>query len=128
MRPGDFCHRRWQNFRVGPGEGAHAPEVAGGEARDAGEGGGEVAGHALDDARAPALPLLLGGQVSPDLPVEQQQLAVDGQGGAQLGGADALLEVGEEGGVAGGGGFSRGEFARSGDRGGLGIRYGVWDV
>ena len=50
---------------------------------------------------APQPSLLLAGQdVAADLPVEQDQLAVDGQGGPDLGGADALLQVGQEGGVA----------------------------
>ena len=48
----------------------------------------------------PALALLAGQDVAPDPPVEQDQFPVDRQAGPHLGRADALLQVGQEGGVA----------------------------
>lgn len=96
VRPRQFCHRLWQILEVRLGEGAHPPEVAGGEALDAGEGGLEVRGEPLDDACAPALGGLLGGDAASDLPVEAGKFLVDGQCGPHLRGTDAVLQSGDE--------------------------------
>ena len=45
---------------------------------------------------SPALVILAGEDVAADLPVEEDHLAVDGQRGAELGRADALLEQREK--------------------------------
>ena len=54
----------------------------------------------LDDLGAPALLRLPGQDVAPDLPVQQHQLAVDGQRGALLGAVDAVFQLGQPVGVA----------------------------
>lgn len=60
----------------------------------------QFGGEFVDDGGAPAFVFLFGDDGAADVPVELDEFAVDGEGGADLGGADAVLEVGEEGGVA----------------------------
>jgi len=51
--------------------------------------------EAIDDLRAPPALPLLGQDVTADVPVECDQLTVDGERCAHLGGTDALLERAE---------------------------------
>lgn len=98
VAPGDLCNGLLHDRLLGPGggEGPHVLEVAGREARHLRERLPEVAGELVDDLGSPA-PLLLPQQDVPaDAPVEQDELAVDGERGLDARGADAPLELLEE--------------------------------
>ena len=70
--------------------------------REVGELRAQVGGQAVDHLGAPAVRGLAVADVAADLPIEADQLAVHGEGGAQPSLANPGFEVGEPGGVAGG--------------------------
>ncbi len=92
--PRQLSKRRLDNFGAPPcfGKGAHVHEIRAGEARHVGEFGAKVAGHAVDDLRAPAVLFLLVEDAPSDVPIEGQLLGVGGQQCAQPGMADPLLD------------------------------------
>lgn len=71
-------------------------EVARGEAGHVWEGAAKVDGQAVDHIRAPSLLGLPLEDVAADLPVEEDHLAVGCQAGAELGRANAVLELAQE--------------------------------
>ena len=67
---------------------------------NAGKLGSEILRKPINDLRSPAFGLLPVQNVPANRPVQQNELPVDGKRGAHLGGADALLDVFEEGSIA----------------------------
>ena len=70
------------------------------EALDLGERGPQVGRHLVDDTRAPALPCLPLEDVSPELPVEREELTIDGQRGPLLRRLHPRLQLREPLGIA----------------------------
>lgn len=70
--------------------------IARGEAGHVWEGAAKVDGQAVDHIRAPSLLGLPLEDVAADLPVEEDHLAVGCQAGAELGRANAVLELAQE--------------------------------
>jgi hypothetical protein len=77
------------------GKTAHVQQVAARKALHVGERRRQVFGKLVNNFGTPALCLLPLQNVAADVPVQQNQFAVDGQRGALLGGLDALLEIGK---------------------------------
>ena len=98
MEPGQLCSKLLHKFgvRPGSGKGPHVLQVPGAEALQVGELGLQVTGELVDDLRAPLLLGLLREDALPDVPVQQHQFPVHGQGGPCLRAADAALEVTQE--------------------------------
>lgn len=97
-----LCSRLLHKFadRRGFCEGSHVFEILWRKSGHCREGAAQVGAEPVDDARAPAFLPLPGDDVAADLPVEQDQLGVDGEGRLQSSRGDPLLQDGEEGGVA----------------------------
>src|ERR1022692_2119328 len=80
----------------GVGEAAHVVEVGTREAGHLWEVATEIRGQSVDDLGAPALAPLAVENLVPNLPVELDQLAVDGEYGTSACGCDPRLDLGEE--------------------------------
>src|SRR5262249_18013801 len=96
---GDLSHKLWDDLLgslVGEEQGPHAVDVGPREPALAGEGLLEVVAQVSDHGMAPAAGLLFLDDGPADVPVELDEFAVGGEGGAKAGGADALLELSEE--------------------------------
>ena len=87
-------------IRPGLGKGAHVHQVGARKALHVREGRAQVMRQPVDHLRAPALGVLARQDVAANLPVQPDQLAIDHQRGALLGGVDAALQVGQPVGVA----------------------------
>ncbi len=75
---------------------AHIFQVARAEALDTWIFSAEILGKTIDDLAAPSLRLLSIQNVPPDRPLEEDELPVDGEGGAHLGGAGTLFDFFEQ--------------------------------
>ena len=93
--PRDLSNSLLDDCLLGPclGERAHVHEVRPGEAAEIREHLAQVMREALDDLAAPSPSGLAIEDVPADLPVEPEQLGVDGQRGTLLGSVDTVLEV-----------------------------------
>ena len=98
MIPGDLCKHPLHDLfvRVRLGKGSHVLQVTGRESLHFGELMPQVFGQSVNYLCPPALLLLADQDVVANLPVEQQHLAVDGQGCSNLGCADAGFQVSQE--------------------------------
>jgi hypothetical protein len=94
-----LCHRLWPFCQVGIGavEGQHPLDVALREALLLGELVVQVAGQSGNHAGAPALLLLASVNGAADLPVEPNQLGIDGQHCPRLGLANPLTDLAQQG-------------------------------
>ena len=97
-----LCHRLWPFCEVGIGavEGQHPLDVALREALLLAELVVQVAGQAGNHAGTPALLLLASVNEAADLPVEPNQLGIDGQNRPRLGLTHALTDLAQQGRVA----------------------------
>ena len=104
LAPGQFANDPLENCRVGPrrGERPHIAQIGRREAARIGELRAQVGGEPVDHLGAPAVRCLAFANVVADLPIEADQLAVHGEGGAQPRLANPGFQVGEPGGVPGG--------------------------
>ena len=91
--------------RPGVGKRAHVLQVARRKATHVREGSAQVVRQPVDHLGAPALGCLPRQDVAPDLPIQQQHLAVDRQRGALLRGVDAAFQFRQPVGVALGSGI-----------------------
>ena len=84
VEPRQLCSNLLHKFLLGPdlGEAPHILEVAGREAFHVGKRALQVRRQAIDDLGAPAFPLLPIEDVAADLPIKQDQFAVDRNRGA----------------------------------------------
>lgn len=89
-------------------EGPHVEQVAARESRHLGELSPQVLGQPANDPAAPALVFLPGQNVSPDPPVEPEQVRVDPTQSLQPGTSDARLQFPQEGWIVIGQGELRG--------------------
>jgi len=98
VEPCQLCSNLLHKFVLGPdlGEAAHILEVANRETLHIGKVTLQVRSQAIDDSGAPAFSLLAIQDVAADLPIKENQLAVDRNGSAQLRRLDAALQVCEE--------------------------------
>ena len=98
-----LCHRLWPFCEVGIGamEGQHPLDVALREALLLGELVVKIASQAGNHAGAPALLLLASVNKAADLPVEPDQLGIDGQHRPRLGLTHALTDLAQQGRVVG---------------------------
>jgi hypothetical protein len=78
------------------GEAAHVVEVGSREACHPWKVAPEIRGQPLDDLGAPALASLADEDLMTNLPVEPDQLAVNGERGTGASGRDSYLDLGEE--------------------------------
>ena len=96
---GNLSHKLWDNFGsvlVRQVEGAHPVEVCPREAAQPGERLLEVFAQAVEHRVTPAVAFLACDDVSPDLPVERDELPVDSERRSKLSGADPFLDLTEE--------------------------------
>jgi hypothetical protein len=77
-------------------EGSHVFQVPGREAFHAGEFPSEVVGEPIDDLGTPAMLFLPSQDVPADLPVEEDELAVNRDRSLELRRPDSLLELAQE--------------------------------
>lgn len=98
MKPRYLCRRRLHKWLIGVGFGkcAHIFEVARRKPLHLWKLVTQIAREALYDLCAPALRLLPGEDVAPDLPVEQREFAIDGQRRANLRLSYALFQAAQE--------------------------------
>ena len=98
MKPGQLCSNLLHNWLIGPclRERPHVLEIAGREAPHLREGMMQIGSQPIHHPGAPAMLLLARQDVSPYLPVEQHELAVDCQRRAYLGHSDPFLQVVQE--------------------------------
>ncbi len=84
VEPRQLCSNLLHKFIVGPdlGEAAHVLEVTRGEALHIGKLALQICRQAINDLCAPAFPLLPIEDVAADLPIQQDELAVDRNRGA----------------------------------------------
>ena len=75
----------------------HSPQVTNGESTHIGERGPQVGGQPLHDRIPPTGGLLFLDDGPPNIPVQQDQAAVDRAGGEAAGVKDAFLQRGQEG-------------------------------
>lgn len=95
VEPGNFVQQLLHNCRLGPGlrKSAHVLEIPRREALDLGEGGLEIKSQAVDDFCPPALVPLPLQNVTPELPVEREQLLVHRQCRALLRGVNTRFHI-----------------------------------
>jgi len=72
---------------------SHSPDIGSGEPRHIGKLSLQIHGKPIDDGGTPAFLFLLDGNRAAYVPVELDEVAIDGESGADLCGTDALLEV-----------------------------------
>jgi hypothetical protein len=103
MAPRQLCNSLLHKFFFRPrlSKSPHIFQVARAKAFDAGKLRAEILGKPFDDLRTPAFNLLPVQNVAPNRPIQQDELPVDRKRGANLGGADALLDVFEQSSIAG---------------------------
>jgi hypothetical protein len=102
VSPGQLCNELLHNWLVWRGfsQRSHILKAPQAEALDPRELVLEIVGQSVDHPGPPSLGPLPGEDVPPDRPVEQNQLAVDGERGPNLGAPDAGFELLKELGVA----------------------------
>jgi len=103
MAPRQLCNSLLHKFLFRPrlGESPHVFQIARTEALDAGELRAEIPGKPVNDLGAPTFRPLPFQNVSPNRPVQQDEFAVDGEGGSHLGSPNALFDLLEERRIAG---------------------------
>jgi hypothetical protein len=96
--PGNLCNNLLHKFWIGVclSEGAHVLQVARRESGDLREGAVEVFGQSLHDFGALPGPVLVVEDCAANVPVQEDELAVDCEDRAELGGANPLLQVAQE--------------------------------
>ena len=102
MEPRQLCSSLLHKFRTRPslGKRTHVLEVARRKALHLRESRPQILRQPLDHLGAPALFRLPRQNVAANLPVQQNQLAIDRQRRTLLGGMDAVFQLGQPVGVA----------------------------
>jgi hypothetical protein len=98
VKPGQLCSSLLHNcyFRPRLSKSPHVFEVAEREAIYVGEFRAEVFCQPLNYLRSPALFFLAGQNLIPNAPVEENKLLFHGDGGANLGGPNLVLQTGQK--------------------------------
>ena len=98
VAPADFSHQWCEFFESGVRleKGFHPPEVGSRKAAHAGKLRPQIGGELFHHRLAPAFNILPLHDHPPDVPVQADQLLVDRLEGFILGGADALLDLGQQ--------------------------------
>jgi hypothetical protein len=99
--PRQLCKYLLHKCRLWPrlGETAHVEQVSTRESLHVRKRRRQVPGKLIDNLRTPALSLLTFQDVAADLPIQQDQLAIDGKHSPLLDVLDVLLDTGQPGGV-----------------------------
>ena len=98
VAPADFSHQWCEFFQTGVclEKGLHPPEVGGRKATHAGKLCPQIGGKLFHHRLAPAFDILPFHDHPADIPVQTDQLLVDRLESFILGGADALLDLGQQ--------------------------------
>ena len=102
--PGQLCNKLLHNWflRPGLGQSTHVLEASRAEPLDARKLILEIMGKPVDNLGTPTLCFLPGEDIPANGPIEENQLAIDGERSTNLGDTDASFELLEELLVAGG--------------------------